>query len=403
MKILFVSQYFYPESFRGNELVFDFVKRGFDVTVLTAKPNYPSGKFYDGYSFFNKRSEVINGVKVIRTPIFPRGKSGGLRLIINYISFVFFSFFAVIFRIDKNYDAVFVQQLSPVTMALPGIWAKKRSNCPMYLWVLDLWPESVVAAGGFHNSIIINILDRIVKYIYDESSQILISSKSFEDSIRSRLKNKNKVIHYFPNWAEDTFTEKLNNLKRRNLPVFPKGFNILFAGNMGEAQDFESILTAIHRTKNLDLNWVFVGDGRKASWFKKQAELLNLKNVFLFGRYSIDAMPYFFNQANAMLVTLKNEPIFRLTVPAKIQAYMASSKLIVGMLDGEGQKLVNESNSGLIVNAGDVDGLVESIEKLIQLSVEERTRMENSSLEYYTIHFSKENLFNQLENIFKNG
>lgn len=402
MKILFISQYFYPETFKGNDIVFDFVKRGHDVTVLTGKPNYPEGQFYEGYGFFKKSSEIIEGAKIIRTPIYPRRNGKSIHLILNYISFVFFSYFTCLFRIKGKYDLIFVQQLSPVTMALPGIWLKKKYNIPLYLWVLDLWPESLLAASDFKNPIIIKFIDDIVKKIYNQSDVILISSKYFEKSIREKLINKNKEIVYLPNWAEDVFID--NNVEKKSLaiPDLPVGFNIMFAGNVGESQDFETIIKSAELTLGYNINWIIVGEGRKSDWIKDQIRLRQLYNVYLFGRYPIEAMPGLFNRADAMLVSLKNEPVFSLTVPAKIQAYMASAKIILGSLNGEGNLIINESGCGYAVNAENPKLLSEKAILLKNLPQNEINEMQIKSKQYYLNNFSKKILFDNLEENLKN-
>ena len=207
MKILFVSQYFYPEVFKGNDIVFDLVKRGHDVTVFTGKPNYPSGKFFDGYNFFNKRQEIINGAKVIRTPLFPRKNGGALALALNYLSFVFFSYFTYLFRIKDKYDIVLAQQLSPISMVIPGIWVKKAQKIPMVMWVLDLWPDSLLESKNIKSRHIMSMLDSLVTKIYNSADVILISSNFFKKSILENCSNKSKKIEYFPNWAEDIYIE----------------------------------------------------------------------------------------------------------------------------------------------------------------------------------------------------
>lgn len=401
MRILFISQYFYPETFKGNDIVFDFVKRGHEVTVLTGKPNYPEGEFYKGYGFFKKSKEVIHGAKIIRTPIYPRKNGKGIHLILNYISFVFFSYFTCVFRIRDKYDLIFVQQLSPVTMALPGLWLRKKQNIPLYLWVLDLWPESILAASNFKNPLIIKCIENLVAKIYNQSDVILISSKYFEKSIKSKLINQNKEVLYFPNWAEDVFIKSYlqNSL---SIPDLPIGFNIMFAGNVGESQDFETIIKAAELTLSEDINWIIVGEGRKLDWIKEQIQLRQLTNVFLLGRHAIETMPWFFNKADVMLVSLKDEPVFSLTVPAKIQAYMASSKIILGSLNGEGNVIINESGCGYAVNAGNPNLLSEKAIFLKNSPKNKIIEMQMKSKQYYEDHFSKKTLFDSLENNFKN-
>ena len=398
MKILYVSQYFYPETFRGNDIVFDLVSKGHDVTVLTGKPNYPLGFFYKGYKFWGIQNEQIHGATVIRIPTFPRGNGVAIRLIINYCSFILFSFFTARFKVDKDFDIIFVQQLSPVTMALPAIWALKRNNkAKLYLWVLDLWPESVTSTSGFSNRFVIGLLDKVVRYIYSKADYILISSKFFEDSIKLRCDNKR--IIYFPNWAE-TLYENPEIKEDLELPVLPNGFNIMFAGNIGEAQDFETIIKAANLTKAESINWVLIGDGRKLNWVKSQVKDHNLHNVYTYGRYPIEKMPTFFQSADVMLLTLKKSPISELTVPAKLQAYLASGKIILGAINGEAKSIINKNNVGLACESGDFNSLSGNAIFLKNLTTPQKIQMEENSKNLYFKEFSKIGLLNKLEDIF---
>lgn len=399
MKILIVSQYFYPEDFKVNDIAFDFVKRGHEVTVFTAKPNYPQGNFYKGYSFFGKSFEIINGVKVIRIPIFPRLNGSGKFLILNYVSFIFFAFIYK-YRVKGNFDVVFSHLPSPLIAALPAIWFKKKCNAKLYLWVLDLWPESVQANSKIKDGFLMKKLNNLIKYIYNKSDVILISSKFFRNSILDKGINQNKTIEYFPNWAEDIFIN--NETDFTNTPNLPNGFNIMFAGNIGDSQDFESVLEAAKLTMHENINWILVGDGRRISWIKSEIEKHKITNVHLLGRYPINTMPAFFKKADAMLVSLKDSPTFSLTVPAKVQAYMASSKIILGMFNGEGQQIINQSGCGYAVNAGDFMKLVEVVKKIKASANAEKIVMQQKSKDYYLNNFSKNELFNQLEKEFLN-
>ena len=398
MKILYVSQYFYPETFRGNDILFDLVSKGHDVTVLTGKPNYPLGFFYKGYKFWGIQNEQIHGANVIRIPTIPRGKGGAARLILNYFSFILFSFFPARFKVDTDFDIIFVQQLSPVMMALPAIWALKRNKkAKLYLWVLDLWPESVTSTSGFSNRFVIGLLDKVVKYIYSKSDYILVSSKLFEESIK--LRSDNKRIMYFPNWAESLY-ENPEIKKDLELPVLPNGFNIMFAGNIGEAQDFETILKAANLTKTESINWVLIGDGRKLNWVKSQVKDNYLHNVYIFGRYPIEKMPAFFQSADVMLLTLKKSTISELTVPAKLQAYMASGKIILGAINGEAKSIINNNNIGLASESGDFNSLSSNAIFLKNLTTPQKILFESNSKNLYFKEFSKNVLLNKLEDMF---
>ena len=398
MKILFVSQYFYPETFRGNDIVFDLVEKGHDVTVLTGKPNYPSGKFFDGYSFWWIKKERIRGANIIRIPTIPRGNGGSVKLILNYLSFCIFSYPISRFILATNFDIIFVQQLSPVTMVMPGIWAKKRNtNAKLYIWILDLWPESITAVTGIKNSFIIGIIDKLVKYIYSKADYILISSSSFKESIQ--LRSKNKEIIFFPNWAESIYESDCN--LNFNIPNLPDGFNIMFAGNIGESQDFETILKASELTQKEKINWIIVGEGRKLSWVREQVKLKNLMNVYILGRYPIEKMPSFFKNADAMLLTLKNSPVFNLTVPAKLQAYLASGKIILGAINGESNSIINDNHIGKSAESGNFIKLSENAIFLKNLKKEKKIEMEIKSKNLYLLNYSKSVLLNNLELSFK--
>lgn len=398
MNILIVSQYFFPEDFKVNDIAFDFVKRGHDVTVFTAKPNYPKGNFYKGYSFFGKSYEVINGVKVIRIPIFPRLNGTGKFLIMNYLSFIFFSFIYR-YRVKGEFDLVFSHLPSPLIAALPAVWFKKKFRAKLYLWVLDLWPESLQANTEIKDGFLLKKLNQLIKYLYNSADVVLISSKFFEKSILEKGISSNKSIKYFPNWAEDIFID--GAIKSVTIPELVDGFNIMFAGNIGDSQDFESILEAAKLSKNDKVNWLLVGDGRKVSWLKSEIEKHALVNVYLLGRYPLEMMPSLFKIADVMLVSLKDSPTFSLTVPAKVQAYMASSKIILGMFNGEGQNLINENHCGYAVDAGDFSGLCDKIKKIKSLNTNQKLQMELNSKNHYLNNFSKEKLFDSLESDFK--
>ena len=227
----------------------------------------------------------------------------------------------------------------------------------------------------------------------------LISSNFFRESILQR--SENKEIIYFPNWAESVY--ELNKIFDYNLPNFPNGFNIMFAGNIGEAQDFETILNASELTKNENINWLIVGDGRKLAWIKEQVKNRNLDKVYILGRHPIEKMPTFFNKADAMLLTLKNSPVFNLTVPAKLQAYLASGKIILGAINGEANSIINKNDIGKSCESGNFIKLAENAIFLKSLSKEKRVEMEIKSRNLYLQSYSKTILLNNLELSFKNN
>lgn len=396
MKILFITQYFYPENFRGNDIAFELAKEN-DVHVLCGTPNYPQGKFYSGYGWFRRNNEVINGVKVTRLPIIPRGNNV-LSLFLNYYSFMIVSWVYILFHaIFHKYDCVLIQQLSPIMMSVPAILYKKLRHVPLYTWVLDLWPESLTVGGGINNPYILKYFASYAAREYKWSDKILVSSNSFKQAILKYGPYDDKLI-YFPQWAEDSF---VNENSDESLPFIPEGFKIMFAGNVGEAQDFENIMAAALESKNRkDIKWLIVGDGRKLNWVKDFVEQNDLADtVYLYGHYPIQKMPAFFKKADIMLVSLKKSEILSLTAPAKIQAYMAASKPIIAMMDGEGADLVNKAQCGYTAPAGDYTKLVELVNLYANLPMDELKDCGENGYQFYKKYFDKYTCLMHLKSI----
>lgn len=395
-KILFISQYFYPEVFRGNDIADHLVKKGYGVHVIAGTPNYPVGKFYRGYGWIKRRKEIVKGVHVTRLPIIPRGNNK-IMLMLNYFSFFIISSVYVVFHaLFNKYDCVFVQQLSPIMMSTPGILYKKLRKVPLYTWVLDLWPESLTAAGGIKNKYVLSFFDFFVKLEYKHSDKILISSRSFTDSILKYGDYSGKVV-YYPQWADGV--DDVDN--KTILPALPDGFKLLFAGAVGEAHGFECTMQAALLTKNYkDIKWIIVGDGRKLDWVKKFVKDNRLEDTVLsLGRYPSNTMPRFFEQADVMLVTLRDEPLFKLYAPAKISSYMASARPIIAVLNGEGGELIKEAECGWHIQAGDADSLARLV---VELSRVEKSLLYQKGVngkKYYEKFFTKEKCLNKLMHI----
>lgn len=397
-KILFITQYFDPEHFRGNEIAYHLGKIGCDVTVITGTPNYPKGKFFEGYGWFKKTKETKNGVKIIRVPIIPRGTSA-IQLIANYFSYAIVSSFYMLFHLIRNsYDLCFVQQLSPVMISMPGVLFKKLTKKPMYLWVLDLWPESLRSGGGINNRYVLNFFKLFVKSQYKHAKKILVSSKDFEKSICQYGDYKEKII-YYPQWSDIAET---TNVGKAEVEL-PDTFKVVFTGNVGEAQDFEHIVEAASKLKDEDnVTFIIIGDGRKSSWVKDQIEKKSLNNrIKMLGRFPTEYMSFFTDAADVLLATLKDEENFNMTVPAKIQTYMAAGKPIVAMMNGAGHNLINEVGCGVAVNAGNSSDLVDAILMLKRMTEEERTTIGRKGVEYYNRYFKKEECLKNLETILK--
>lgn len=398
MKILIVTQYFWPENFRINDIALGLIERGHKVEVLTGKPNYPQGKYYKGYSFFSKGTEFWNEVKIHRSKLIPRGKSGGIRLMLNYISFAVFSSIKAFFLKEK-FDRILVYEPSPITVGLPAIVCKSRRNTPIYFWVQDLWPQSVSAAGGINNTTLLNLLDKLTRWIYKKSDKVLIQSNAFREILVKQEVDSKKII-YYPNSVEGFF--KVQKADVNLLSALPIGFKIMFAGNIGESQDFETIIEAarIVSIQNKSIKWLILGDGRKRSFVEEKIKELSLENqVFLLGSQNVSTMPNYFSCADCLLVSLKKDYIFSLTIPSKIQSYLACGKPILASLDGEGGRILNEAKAGFVIEAENPQELANKALEIASLNLEDLLNLGKNSRAYFESNFEREFLITRLEEI----
>lgn len=400
MNILIVTQYFWPEAFRINDLVLGLKERGNNVAVLTGKPNYPKGKFSRGYSFWSKNKEIWKGIEIFRSPLIPRGKGGGINLIANYFSFAFFASFRGLF-IREKFDLIFVFEPSPITVGIPAVLLSKKMNIPLYFWVQDLWPQSVSAAGQIQNKFILYQIDKLTRWIYKNSKRVLIQSEGFREYILKQGVPNDKII-YYPNSSEEFYKPvQAREEIRKLVPFVP--FTVMFAGNIGEAQDFETIIEAVRIVQNVNKNihFVILGDGRKKQFVVNKINELSLQSNFhLLGSFPVNDMPDFFACADVLLVTLKKSEIFALTIPSKVQSYLACSKPIVAALDGEGAKVIEESKAGLISTSGDAKTLAENILLMYDMGKVELEEMSRDARLYFEENFEREKLISRLLSIF---
>tara|TARA_B100001250_G_scaffold306261_1_gene268144 strand:+ start:1474 stop:2679 length:1206 start_codon:yes stop_codon:yes gene_type:complete len=400
LRILIISQYFYPENFRINDLCFGLHENGHKITVLTGKPNYPNGKFYEGYNFFKNRFEKINGIDVYRTNLFPRGSGSGFKLFINYMSFVIFGFFKLFF-IKRKFDKIFVYAPSPITVGYLGIFASFIFRAKPFLWVHDLWPESVKDAGGINNKFILGLVDLMTRSIYYFYDSILVQSPDFKKYLLAQGVNEKKII-YYPYYAESFYnvvTPK-NNIKQ----MFPDGLNILFAGNIGVAQSFDTIIESarIIRNKIKMFNFIVLGEGRDKKRVLKKITKYSLEENFKFwGSYPPDQMSDFFASADALLVSLKDTDIFSMTIPGKLQSYLACGKPIIASLNGIGAKIVIDASCGFVSNSEDAEALANSIYEFNRLTVEDRSKLGDNARKYYEKEFERKALLKRLIDIFE--
>lgn len=396
MKILIISQYFWPESFCINEVATSLSNLGHKVTAVSAKPNYPNGLFFSGYRGWGIQKENWRDIEVHRIPIFPRGKGNFISLSLNYLSFVVSGliFIPYILR-NKKFDIVFVYGVSPIFQVIPASFLGWIKKIPVVLWVQDLWPESVSATGFIRSPLTLKVLEKIVKFCYSHIDLLLVQSKAFIPRV-SRLA-PNKRIKYFSNSVDMSFyspTFKSSSVKVHSLN---EGFSILFAGNIGIAQSPETIVEAAEILRKYhNIKFVVVGNGSKLSWLIEEKHKKKLNNLYLEGYFPKSAMPFVLRQASVLLVTLKNNPIFSLTIPNKIQAYLAVGKPIIACLDGEGSSIINKAKAGICVPAQNGKALAKAILHLYKMSDKQRNQMGLNGRIFFKKNFDEKKLIGHL-------
>lgn len=393
MRVLVLSQYYWPENFRINELVTALQARGMEVEILTGKPNYPEGVIYEGYSAWGCVQEMHQGIRIHRVPLSPRGRSVAF-LSLNYLSFIFSGiFFGPWLLRGRTFDAIFIFAPSPILQAIPGIWIGWLKKSPVLLWVQDLWPESLSATGHITHPSILKIIEIIVRWIYCKVDLLLVQSKGFLTRVKS-LAGRTPVVYYPNSYIEQASVSKNPDLY---CPGFDCKFPVMFAGNLGSAQAVHVILEAAELLRNVDdIRIILVGDGSKREWMIRQAVDRGLSNLVFPGRFPVAAMPILMAQAAALLVTLADKEIFRLTIPSKIQAYLAAGRPIIACLDGAGADVLRESEAGLVVPAEDAAALAKAIQSMHDMTDGDREVMGIKGRSYYEKNFSQEKLVTDL-------
>lgn len=399
-RILVISQYFYPENFRINDICKEWVKRGHDVTVVTGIPNYPQGKFFDGYGVFKKRKEIYEGVNVIRLPIVPRGK-GSICLALNYASFVVSGFFWKLFA-NIEADKVFVFEVSPMTQALLGVWYAKKKKIPCTIYVQDLWPENVEAVAGIHNKKVIGAIDKMVNYIYRNCEIIFTTSPSFVSRIEERKSAwdnaGNSKVKYWPQYAEE-FYRPLGKMNIADVPQNDR-FKVVFTGNIGYAQGLDILpKTAELLKKDGEVcEFIIIGDGRYKEEFIQEIEKRNVTDMFhLLGRKKAEDVPGYLACCDMAFISFSDDPLFYMTIPAKLQSYLACGIPILAVAGGETKRIVEEAGCGYCCPLGDAQGVKETIIKFMNHEKHTRDEMGIRASQYFNTHYEKSVLLDEME------
>lgn len=398
--ILVISQYFYPENFRINDICKEWIKRGYEVTVVTGIPNYPQGKFFDGYGLFKKRKEEYEGIHIIRLPIVSRGK-GSVRLALNYFSFVFSGFFWKLFTRVKA-DKVFIFEVSPMTQALVGVWYAQRRKIPCTIYVQDLWPENVEVVTGIHNKMIIGAIDRMVNYIYKNCELILATSPSFVKRLEERFsvydnKGESKV-KYWPQYAEE-FYKPVEKKNLEDLKISDT-FRIVFTGNIGYAQGLDILpkIANLLKQDKVSCEFIIIGDGRYMEEFKKEICAYGVEEMFVFlGRKKPEDISGYLALCDAAFVSFADNPLFAMTIPAKLQSYMACGMPVIAVAGGETKRIIEEAECGCVCPQGEPGKVAKQIQEMIEVPQEKHLEMKKNALDYVSKYYSKKELLNQMD------
>lgn len=402
--ILVISQYFYPEQFRINDMAAEWVKRGYRVTVLTGIPNYPEGKFFKGYDYRNRRRENWNGVEIIRIPLIPRGH-GAISLAANYFSFLF-SGWLWVKKNKLHADIVFTFEISPMTQALIGVWYGKKHQIPSYLYVQDLWPENVETVTGIHSRLVIDPINRMVDKIYQGTDTILTTSLSFVDAIANRKVpvSRDKII-FWPQYAED-FYRPMEPSAQTQIPEFAQvleedAFKIAFTGNIGTAQGLSVLPKAAALLKKENLLFVIVGEGRYQQELIEEIRAYGVEDKFvMIPRQPAERIPEILSVCDCGFISFSNNELWSKTIPAKLQSYLACGKAILASANGETRRVIEEADCGVCTELGNEVALAEGIRKLMGADTVE---MGKRARAYFETHFDKRLLMDQIDELFLKG
>jgi len=391
-KILIVGQHFWPETFRVTDIAEGLIENGYEVDVLCGIPNYPAGKFFNGYNLSKKRVENYKGINIIRVPEIPRGTNTNFRIFLNYISYPFFALFYIPKLMRNNYDRILVYQLSPVLMGLPGILLAKLTKTKLFMYVPDFWPHSLFSVVDIKNETIRRWLTNMSYWHYRQADGLIGVFKGIQTRFVSEVGIAKKKTIYIPQAPEKIYEQEIHDkaLEKR----FSKTFNLVFAGNINPAQSFDTVVAAAKKVYDqgyTNLNYIIIGEGMSKKWLMKEVKKLGIDSQFTFeGLKPVEEIPKYQTIADALIVALSRSPLFEYGIPAKVQSYMASGRPIVGAMDGEVQRLINDySKSGICVDSGDSDGLAKAIIKLVKMKESSRLKMGENGRKYHFAHFER--------------
>lgn len=394
-KALVITEVFHPEDFIINDLVDDWLEKGYDLEILTRNPSYPFGKVLEGYtnSIYNKSS--YKSAVIHRFFVIPGYQNSLLLKLLNYINYMFFSFW-ILLCIGSRFDKVFIYQTGPLTNGLMPVLLKPLFNYKVTIWSQDLWPDTIYAYGLKKNKITHFILSNIVRYIYSGCDTILISCKGFKDKIEVLLK-KPKPIIWVPNWP---IIDGFSNVKES----LPKGFNFTFAGNIGKVQNLDNVVRAFKgvaaKYPKAFLN--IIGDGSYLEELKGICITEAITNVNFTGRKPVTSMPNYFAASDVLLISLVDVPLYEIMIPSKFQTYLTANKPIYAIMKGEVAKMVSHYNIGISAEPNAIEAIEIGFVELLHTSESDLALLSKNSNTLLRDYFDETITKNKLQSLFWN-
>lgn len=400
MKILLLTQWFDPEpTFKGLAFARELQQQGHQVQVLTGFPNYPGGKIYDGYKLKLYQREQIDGISVLRVALYPNHDSSALKRILNYISFAFMAMLFGIFA-TKKADVIYAYH-PPLTVGLAAIFIKLFRRTPVVYDVQDMWPDTLKATGMLNNQRILNIVGRVCQLVYYFVDHIVVLCPGFKKLLNERGISDDKVSVIY-NWCDENSLTQAQPIKSEYQQLLQGRFNILFAGNMGKAQSLDTILDVSTELRSESkIQFVFVGGGTETERLKQRVLDENIENIVFIPRMPMSEIGGVLEHADVLLVHLKRDPLFEITVPSKTQAYMAMGKPLLMAVSGDAADIVQKAKCGRIALSEDIESIKKAILEIYHLSTDEQCQLGLNAKQFYDENLSLSRGTQQFIEIFK--
>lgn len=402
-RILVVTQHFWPENFRINDIVQGFLQDGIEVDVLCGLPNYPKGEWFDGYSEHGPWEEHFGTAQVFRARELPRKGNTSLNIFLNYVSWPLFAAGAL-GRLPGDYDAVFCFNTSPVLMCWPALLYARKHRVPFTNYVLDIWPENLYSVLPVKNKLLRSAAQGVSDWLYKRADRLIAMSEPLQKRLCQRTGKSAAHVAVIPQYCEDFYAVPLHDaaLQAR----FGGRFNLVFTGTFTPAQSLETVIRAVKAARQngcKTLHLLLVGDGMSRNMLVSLVQELNAQEyVTFYGSVPATDIPKFTALADALVVSLSDSPDLGMTVPAKIASYMAAGKPVLASMDGAGFEAVR-SAGGLSSPACDVAALAQNMEVLYRMSAAERALVGQKAREYYIGHYRRSDLLRKLERFILDG